>query len=134
MTRAKENLYMTWSSQRTVFGKTKFNVPSRFLLEAGFKEQMSDFSAKRIVKNYNFNTSHFYQNSQEYEDNNEISYEKVIDDGPYPIGTLVSHAVFGNGKIIDKSGSGDNLKLVVLFSNGQWKKLLAKFANLTILK
>ena len=57
-------------------------------------------------------------------------HRKVI----YAIGTLVSHPVFGNGKIIEKSGSGDNLKLVVLFSNGQWKKLLAKFANLTILK
>ena len=134
MTRAKENLYMTWASQRTVFGKTKFNVPSRFLLEAGFKEQISDFSANRIVKDYNFNTTHFYKNSTEYENSNEISYEKINDEGPYSIGTLVSHAVFGNGKIIDKSGVGDNLKLVVLFSNGQWKKLLAKFANLTILK
>jgi DNA helicase-2/ATP-dependent DNA helicase PcrA len=45
----------------------------------------------------------------------------------------VSHPAFGNGKIIEKSGAGDDLKLVVLFSNGQWKKLIAKFANLTII-
>lgn len=134
MTRAKENLYMTWASQRTVFGKTKWNTPSRFLIEAGFKEQMSDGVANRVVRDYNFNTTNFYQRTREYEDTREVSYEKIVDEGPYAIGTLVSHPVFGNGKIIEKSGSGDNLKLVVLFSNGQWKKLLAKFANLTILK
>jgi len=134
MTRAKENLYMTWASQRTVFGKTKWNTPSRFLIEAGFKEQMSTASANRIVRDFNFNTTNFYQRQQDYEYTSEPSYEKIVDEGPYAIGTLVSHSVFGNGKIIEKSGSGDNLKLVVLFSNGQWKKLLAKFANLTILK
>jgi hypothetical protein len=40
---------------------------------------------------------------------------------------------FRERKIIEKSGAGDDLKLVVLFSNGQWKKLIAKFANLTII-
>lgn len=47
---------------------------------------------------------------------------------------MVSHNVFGNGKIIEKSGSGDDLKLIILFAGGQWKKLLAKFANLTVIK
>jgi DNA helicase-2/ATP-dependent DNA helicase PcrA len=54
MTRAKENLYMSWAAERTVFGKTKWNVPSRFLLEAGFKEQLSDTSARNIAANFNY--------------------------------------------------------------------------------
>ncbi len=126
MTRAKENLYMTWATERTVFGKTKWNVPSRFLLEAGFTEQLSNRAARNVI-----NTTPFVPKEKE-----EISYEALerVDDNPYQIGAIVSHQAFGNGKIIDKSGSGDNLKLVVLFSNGQWKKLLAKFANLTIIK
>ena len=45
---------------------------------------------------------------------------------------MVSHPTFGNGKIIEKSGSGEDLKLIVLFNGGQWKKLLAKYANLKI--
>ncbi len=127
MTRAKENLYMTWATERTVFGKTKWNMPSRFLLEAGFTEQLSNRAARNVVTN----TIPFESKYKE-----EITYEPLerADDSPYQIGTLVSHQAFGNGKIIEKSGSGDNLKLVVLFSNGQWKKLLAKFANLTIIK
>ena len=124
MTRAKENLYMTWATERTVFGKTKWNVPSRFLLEAGFTEQLSNRSARNVINNTPFVPKE------------EITYEPLerVDNSPYQIGTIVSHQAFGNGKIIEKSGSGDNLKLVVLFSNGQWKKLLAKFANLTIVK
>lgn len=124
MTRAKENLYMMWASQRTVFGKTDWKLPSRFLLEAGFTEQLSNRSARNVINNTPIIPK------------DEITYEPIekTDNSPYQIGTLVSHQAFGNGKIIEKSGSGDNLKLVVLFSNGQWKKLLAKFANLTIVK
>ena len=125
MTRAKENLYMTWATERTVFGKTKWNVPSRFLLESGFKEQLSNRTATNIINNTPFKQKE------------EVSYEPIDkEDGndTYKIGTIVYHQVFGNGKIIEKSGSGDNLKLVVLFSGGQWKKLLAKFANLTVIK
>ncbi|MBR3655017.1 MAG: UvrD-helicase domain-containing protein [Elusimicrobia bacterium] len=127
MTRAKENLYMTWATSRTVFGKTQFRMPSRFLLEAGFTEQLSNRAARNVVTNAMSFESKFSE---------EITYEPLEreDNSPYQIGTIVSHQVFGNGKIIEKSGSGDNLKLVVLFSNGQWKKLLAKFANLTIIK
>ena len=127
MTRAKENLYMTWATSRTVFGRQQFNVPSRFLLEAGFTEQLSNRAARNVVTN---NVSFVSKYKEE-----EISYEPIerADNSPYQRGTRVSHQVFGNGKIIEKSGSGDNLKLVVLFSNGQWKKLLAKFANLTII-
>lgn len=124
MTRAKENLYMTWACQRTVFGKTDWKMPSRFLLEAGFTEQLSNRSVHNVIKNTPFVPKE------------EIVYESIerADNSPYKIGTIVCHQVFGNGKIIEKTGSGDNLKLVVLFSNGQWKKLLAKFANLTIIK
>ncbi|MDD5021345.1 MAG: UvrD-helicase domain-containing protein [Endomicrobiaceae bacterium] len=134
MTRAKENLYMSWASERTVFGKTKWNVPSRFLLEAGFKEQLSTRLAQNISSNFNYKKD-FSQEPQYKQKNSFIDIDeppKIIDTGPYAIGTMVAHPTFGNGKIIEKSGAGDDLKLVVLFGNGQWKKLLAKFANLTI--
>lgn len=137
MTRAKENLYMTWASERTVFGKTKWNVPSRFLLEAGFKEQMSDRTANNVVTN-SYARNNYFNNSNKYVqnhiENEKIESEAIIDSSPYTIGTMVSHQVFGNGKIIEKSGSGDDLKLIILFAGGQWKKILVKFANLTVIK
>ena len=42
----------------------------------------------------------------------------------------VRHAEFGVGQVKDKSGSGDELKVVVVFENGSWKKLLVKYAPL----
>ena len=42
----------------------------------------------------------------------------------------VRHPEFGEGKIIEKSGTGEGLKVMVLFDSGQWKKLLVKYANL----
>ena len=129
MTRAKENLYLSWASERTIFGKTKWNMPSRFLLEAGFTEHLSNAAANRVIKTkdeFNFNKDVEIS----FEDSMDIPQK--TDNGPYQIGTMVSHPTFGNGKIIDKSGSGDDLKLIVLFNGGQWKKLLAKYANLKI--
>ena len=46
------------------------------------------------------------------------------------IGQRVRHPMFGDGKILDKSGSGDGLKMVVLFNSGETKKLLVKYAGL----
>ena len=129
MTRAKENLYLSWASERTIFGKTKWNMPSRFLLEAGFTEHLSNSAANRVVKTRNeFNFNKDVEVS--FEDSMDIPQK--TDNSPYQIGTMVSHPTFGNGKIIDKSGFGDDLKLIVLFNGGQWKKLLAKYANLKI--
>ena len=48
----------------------------------------------------------------------------------FSVGMRVRHAEFGPGKIIEKSGSGETLKVVVLFDTGQWKKLLVKYAGL----
>lgn len=142
MTRAKENLYMTWASQRTVYGKTKFNVPSRFLLEAGFTEQLSNRSARNIVRNFNFRQKEtIHDVSDVKETYNKFTDEETVyepidvpeDTSPYKIGMSVFHQVFGNGKIVEKSGKGDDEKVIVSFSNGQWKKLLSKYANLKIL-
>ena len=130
MTRAKENLYLSWASERTIFGKTKWNMPSRFLLEAGFNEHLSNSVATRVINKRNDFT---------FNKDVEVSFEDIMDipqkadKSPYQIGTMVSHPTFGNGKIIEKSGSGDDLKLIVLFNGGQWKKLLAKYANLKII-
>ena len=48
----------------------------------------------------------------------------------FSVGSRVRHPEFGLGKIMEKSGTGDSLKVVVLFDNGQWKKLLVKYAGL----
>jgi DNA helicase-2/ATP-dependent DNA helicase PcrA len=126
MTRAKKHLYLCWAVERAVYGKAKWNMPSRFIAEAGFEYENSE----------NFNRIERYKsfyNKQHYD--HILSYNKVIKTkniNSYKIGDIVTHPVFGKGKIIEKNGAENDLKLVILFETGQWKKFLAKVANLTI--
>ena len=155
MTRAKKHLYLCWACERTVYGKTRWNMPSRFIAEAGFKDEFADRKPNSNSFNRGFNkreqsfhsnkNSFFSKAQYKYKDDDSYDYipsdDEIIkdeplyapaaDNSPFKIGDIVFHPVFGKGKIIEKSGVGDDLKLVVLFENGQWKKLLAKAANLT---
>ncbi|MDR1196336.1 MAG: UvrD-helicase domain-containing protein [Endomicrobium sp.] len=159
MTRAKKNLYLCWAAERTVYGKTRWNMPSRFIAEAGFSEEFADRQPNPNSFNRAFNktkwssiTSDYGANSKnkaQYKYKNDDTYDYIpsdddiskdeplyvpaSDSSPYKIGVLVSHPVFGKGKIIEKSGVGDDLKLVVLFETGQWKKLLARVSNLNLI-
>lgn len=111
MTRAKEKLYLSWAAERRIFGKSHWNMQSRFVEEAKTKEGKEETVRERIF----------------------VDMEPMeAPSGPkeYSIGSRVRHASFGEGKVIERSGAGDELKLVVLFDSGQWKKLLVRFANL----
>jgi DNA helicase-2/ATP-dependent DNA helicase PcrA len=155
MTRARKHLYLCWAGERTVYGKTKWNDPSRFIREAGFKDEIAERRQFKRQNSYSFGQDNStkwsyngrasnYKRYAETANNDAYDYvssddevtkdELTQDASPYKIGAFVTHLTFGKGKIIEKNGSGDDLKLVVLFETGQWKKLLAKIANLTILK
>ncbi|GHT64286.1 DNA helicase [Endomicrobiia bacterium] len=154
MTRAKKHLYLCWATERTVYGKTKWNMPSRFVAEAGFRDEIvereqakrqnhyslgqvasRDFGGERNYKKH-AKVEAKYRNNDAYSHDetakDELSYTLAVDASPYKMGSIVTHPIFGKGKIIEKSGTGDDLKLVVLFETGQWKKLLARAANLTL--
>jgi DNA helicase-2/ATP-dependent DNA helicase PcrA len=135
MTRARKHLYLSYAAERMIFGKTKRNIYSRFLSEAGLLES-KDHVFGALKSQMSFGAPRRFQSYASAKGRIEQSKENApkadTDNGPYAIGVKVSHPVFGMGKIIDKSGAGSDLKLVVLFENGQWKKLLAKAANLSI--
>ena len=50
------------------------------------------------------------------------------------VNSLVEHKVFGKGKVLKIEGIGDNSKLTIKFYNNVIKKLIYKYANLTIIK
>ncbi|MDR3244268.1 MAG: UvrD-helicase domain-containing protein [Elusimicrobiota bacterium] len=142
MTRAKKNLYLCWAVERMLYGKTRWNILSRFVIEAGFKDE---FASDIPQRQSGFKFGKIPQKSwtvKQKQDNDifpidePIEYEQPIikDSSPFQIGVIVSHSVFGKGKIIDRNGSGNDLKLIVLFENGQWKKLLAKVAKLEVVQ
>ncbi|MDR3275033.1 MAG: UvrD-helicase domain-containing protein [Endomicrobium sp.] len=155
MTRAKKHLYLCWSTERTVYGKTKWNMPSRFIAESGFKDEFSknfsqNFKTYSGLNKVKFNNEENFKSNKKtykatvaYIDNSDYNYDEITkdeslynpneDSNPYKIGVLISHPTFGKGKIIEKTGAGNDLKLMILFESGQREKLLARIANLTLL-
>ena len=49
----------------------------------------------------------------------------------FKVGDMVEHSIFGIGKIMVLSGSGENQRVGVVFKDGTKKKLIVKYANLT---
>jgi len=102
MTRAREELHLTYAKSRLQFGQRGYNPASRFLADMG--EQVSNIASEpRIVPEADF-----------------------FSDEPFSIGDTVRSAAFGSGEVIDVDG----LALTITFDNGQTKKLNAEYARL----
>lgn len=127
MTRAKEHLYLSGASQRRVYGQLRWCIPSRFVKEAGLKKECSGpiFRDETLIG-----------------PGKETVQLSVVDGKPRPCvqergkaghfyrGMRIKHSEFGEGKILEVSGAADDLKVIVQFDAGFWKKLLVKYANL----
>jgi len=124
MTRAMKKLYIVFAQGRMLFGQLKFNGPSRFILE--------------IPERFYFwnKANNEYNQSSNWDD--DFSQDSFYDDGPtyqigndyftYPKGTIISHAIYGDGVVKDVEGSGSDEKVTIKFTDGTQKKFLVKFA------
>jgi DNA helicase II / ATP-dependent DNA helicase PcrA len=129
MTRAKSFLYLTWAASRRLFGHSRWNAPSRFIDEAGIQADRP----RRVLPSAKplpmlSEQSHYEELAERPHHSDELVEETAW--MAFTVGMRVKHPEFGLGKIIEKSGTGDGLKVVVLFDSGQWKKLLVKYAGL----
>lgn len=123
ITRAMEQLYLAHCQQRTLYGNTRMNEPSRFLRELP-PELLS--IEKPIEKA-------FYTRAQEkfsnFNRNNNISgNNKVI--GDFKPGQLVKHLKWGQGTIIDVQGKGNSTVLKIEFPGLGVKTLMPQYAPL----
>ncbi|NIM03866.1 UvrD-helicase domain-containing protein [bacterium] len=118
MTRAKERLYMTSASQRRLYGQWRWNTPSRFVVEAGLLGEKVGLWGGEIspdeAKGKDVRASLFSQ----------------VQVDEWQVGARVKHEEFGLGRILERTGSGKDTKIVVLFENGQWRKFLVKYARI----
>ena len=146
ITRAKENLFMTCSRQRTIFGSTSYNAVSRFLKE--IPENMLDgYDQIEDTRNntyssedtnyewqygrkstYQFRTAESFLNSLN-KSNNDVQ----VDISAYKAGARVYHKKFGEGIINYVEPEGEDLKVDINFDKAGHKRLMAKFAGLEIL-
>jgi DNA helicase II / ATP-dependent DNA helicase PcrA len=137
MTRAMKKLYILFAQGRMLFGQVKFNGPSRFIFEIPDKY----YSWEKYGHSKSSGSRSEYQNN-EYDEFSQVNdydtdvvYE-VNDDrvrSQYPKGSRVVHGLYGEGKIVNTEGLGDDEKIVIQFINGTKKKFMVKFSPLTLL-
>jgi DNA helicase-2/ATP-dependent DNA helicase PcrA len=154
ITRAKEQLYVTYAKSRMMYGKTTYNQLSRFVKEEIPKNLLFEDSPRRKTGGYNSyaqgggsysygGSSSSYGQSQRKEYFSEL--RRPVDLTPkkreksgaaeygvekFAQGTRVMHDMFGQGEILSSKDMGGDVLYEVRFDNGQTKKLMATFAKL----
>ncbi|MBL8023764.1 MAG: UvrD-helicase domain-containing protein [Elusimicrobia bacterium] len=136
ITRARELLTLTSASSRRIYGRSHWNVPSRFVTEAGLIEApmpRASTSSSWGQESRGFSPSRGATAPAPLGsyDPDEDATVPTLAKGPNPLrsGQRVRHPLFGEGKILDKSGTGENVKVTVLFDSGARKQILARYAN-----
>jgi DNA helicase-2/ATP-dependent DNA helicase PcrA len=112
MTRAREDLYLTYAERRRLYGQEFYPQPSRFLKEIP-SELMQDVRISGPI----FAPS--------------TPVQPISEAGPgLSPGQLVRHAKFGTGVILSREGEGPRTRLEVHFKTAGRKWLVAAYANL----
>ncbi len=115
-TRAKDLLFLSYAQSRTRYSQTaNFNVKSRFIDE--IPEELLQSERRQPDK---------WEQSGKSSDFKSDSFSML------KTGSRVIHPTFGYGQVLTKQGSGEGLKLTVVFKGGLKKQLLAKYAELEI--
>ena len=124
LTRAKDKVFLLYATnRRRLGGENIVGLPSRFISEIpkGYLERVEFQSAltRRIVGGK-------LKNQAKLKVRRTVT---TFDD--FKVGDVVEHAIFGQGKIMVLSGTGENQRVGVVFKDGTKKKLIVKYANLT---
>lgn len=117
ITRAQEELYLTRAWQRTLYGNTVYNPPSRFLAEipddliveaekSGHKPQAKSPPAAKM--------------------------KSTAPAAGFQLGDKVNHPKWGVGVVVKVEGQGEDQQLTVAFPDQGLKVLLAKYAPLSL--
>lgn len=140
ITRARQKLWLTHTKMRRVWGQEQMNPPSRFIKEipkeltrfstAVLSAQTPQFASKYgQSKNYDDFDQRGSSNNFEYDEYSQVQ-PTVPKSSGYEKGQRVRHPTFGAGSIFAAEGSGDDLKISVLFQDNTIKKFVAKYARL----
>ena len=162
ITRAKEDLFLTCSKQRTTYGSTTYNQVSRFIEEipenlldgaeelfgggnnsfgdSGFSWSYGNRSRESVVataasfgKSTIGKVASFGRTAESFLTGLANKSEKnVVDLSSYKEGIKVYHKKFGEGIITNTEPEGDDLKVDIDFEKFGHKRLMAKFSNLEI--
>ena len=131
ITRAEESLYLTNAFSRTLYGKTQYNQPSRFVAEiddsllnaVGMQPQpkasySNPFQSKIMQPKYQYATREPVTRKTASGGENES----------WNPGDKVQHKKWGVGTVVKVSGNAKDVELDIAFPQQGVKRLLAAFA------
>lgn len=147
VTRAEERLFLSFAKSRVRFGEDNRTRPSRFLNEIDTSllrtESGGSWQAKAAIKTP---SSHQFQDydwrsskSQHLGSKNDSETEAQVHYEPesihdFQVGVKVFHQKFGPGKIQQMQGQSGDTRVTVFFPSVGQKKLILRYAKLSILK
>jgi len=161
VTRAGQNVFLSFAHQRYKWGKLEFCNPSRFLgeidpeyLDKPAEKEPSSFDtepenrttsfqtvrnlqqpAHKITRNLASNPVDFSNKLKKLREvKKEMSEFNGSPSSEIQAGMIVEHQRFGRGKVLQVEGEMPNLKATVFFQNMGQKQLLLKFAKLKIVR
>jgi DNA helicase-2/ATP-dependent DNA helicase PcrA len=136
ITRARQRLTLTHTTNRLRFGRSRRAYPSRFLKEiesrleapqaaleidagaAGGPAKREDAPGERHIE-------------FEEHDSGDSGYgEWDLDEDPYPVGTRVAHETYGEGEVVRVSGIGARRRITVSFADGEEKQFVLGYSSL----
>ena len=125
VTRAKQKIFLTYARSRYRFGEVAYHSRSRFLEELD--------TSTYIELNGGVGRKSGRRRKTYYDDMYQESYDDFDQERrSLRVGSRVTHSIFGLGKILQISGSGDMQKVTISFEEQGVKNLLVKFANLKL--
>lgn len=158
MTRAEEKLTLTHAKTRKVWGSEQMNSPSRFLKEIpkeyalvtssygsqrprflGHSETGFGQSPQDSARSWNRPSIHTSRRStmagveRDFEDSFDAfadDFDQRPEQVSYRKGLRVRHPSYGTGQVLATEGSGEALKVTVVFADQTVKKFVAKYARL----
>ncbi len=113
MTRAREKLYMTHVLVRRIWGQVHYQEPARF-----FQEIPAELVEFRDLSQGNSSRGRYYDSSAEY---------SQVEDSLK--GRRLKHPTYGDGKIVDAEGSGEDAKVTIDFNGRDRRKFLFRFVK-----
>ncbi|MCJ7726389.1 MAG: DNA helicase PcrA [Acidimicrobiia bacterium] len=113
VTRAMERLYLSLATTRNLFGATNYNSPSRFLRE--IPEPLIEVAGKRSRRPDRESTS---------------GSTPRLEGSAVIAGDRVRHRQWGDGTILELTGSGERAEAIVEFDERGRKRLLLAWAPL----
>ena len=124
ITRARQQLVITYAEQRRIHGSVQYNLTSQFIKEIP-DELINEIRPSATA----YRTQHSYQRTRKQQPTRSFQF-KSPSDTAFQIGQRVRHAVFATGVIVDLEGEGSHARAQVNFDRDGHKWLVLRYAKL----